>query len=119
MSVIQPDQPHYIVNATPESVSACQESVATSVTAVQEEQRDKYLTVNRAASALIIGIVSLRNSKVSWTCTLQPTFGLPFKITNDFGPMKYRRQNGEIVLCSLCSYLIKAGLLELSTSPIL
>ena len=88
MNVIQPDRPHYIVNVTLENVSAYQESVATNVTAVQEEQRDKYHTVSHAASALIIGIVSLRNSKVSWTCTLQPTFGLPFKITNDFGPMK-------------------------------
>ena len=116
VSVIQPDQPHYIVNATLENVSAYQESVATNVTAVQEEQRDKYRTVSLAASALIIGIVLSRNSKVS---ALQPTFVLPFKITSDFGPMKYRRQNGEIVPSALCSYLITARLHKPSTSPIL
>ena len=65
VNVIQPDRPPYIVNVTLGNVNAYQESVATNVTAVQEEQRDKYLIVNRVASALIIGIVSLRNSKVS------------------------------------------------------
>ena len=65
MNVTQPDRPHYIVNVTLENVSAYRESVDTNVTAVQEEQRDKYLTASRVASALIIGIVSLRNSKVS------------------------------------------------------
>ena len=88
VNVIQPDRPHYIVNAILGNVSAYQESVATSVTAAQEEQRDKYLTVSRVASALIIGIVSLRSSKVCLTCTLRPTFVRSSK--DDVGPMKYQ-----------------------------
>ena len=74
VNVIQQDRPRYIVNVTLENVSAYQESAATNVTAVQEEQRDKYLTVNRVASALIIGIVSSRNSKVSRTRALETAF---------------------------------------------